>query len=71
VKTCSPSSRDANADPTHVTILSEKEWVRIFEDYGFVRLRDKERDVRQKIALYYASKQPSSTLGKVLNTLRI
>ncbi|HIP33321.1 MAG TPA: class I SAM-dependent methyltransferase [Bacteroidia bacterium] len=71
VKTCSPSSKDAKADPTHVTILTEKEWETMFKRFNFVRLKNYEREIRRKIAYYYARKEPTSLLGKVLNVVKV
>jgi len=71
IKTDSPNSENAKSDSTHVTILPEKEWESLFGKFGFVRLTKEERKIREKIALYYARKSPSSVLGKVLNVVKL
>jgi len=71
VKTVSPNAKTAKSDPTHVAILSEKEWEGLFRKANFVRLNCIEKKIREKLALYYASTKPRSRVGKILNTVKL
>ena len=71
VKTCSPNSKDAKADPTHVIVLTEKEWETMFKEFNFLRFKNYERKIRRKIASYYAGKEPTSIFGKILNVIKV
>lgn len=52
-------------DPTHKSVLPEKEWMNLFE--GYTRLYDNEIEVRRAVAELYAKNSPSSLIGDVLN----
>ena len=68
-----PNSLDAKKDPTHISIFSEKEWLKIFDN--FIRIKQKEKLIVRSISLYYSNiyicKNPSSLSGKILNMLNL